>query len=511
MMALPPDRARAASRLAQASDVLVHTWTGALRGIQRDEIDIFTGIPFGASTAGLDRFKPPRPLPKWSGVFDATHTANVAPQATSMLFPLLPGVASEDCLQLNVWAPHRPGPHPVLVWLHGGSNVEGSCAEPDFDCSAFARDGLVAVSFNYRLGALGFLEVGGLLGAEYRGSANNGLRDQMLALQWVQHNIAAFGGDPAQVTVAGESAGAFDLCALLACPAAKGLMKRAIVASGGQAVQDVEAAKAFAEVFASRLGGSDRLLTAPFEDIVAAQAKTAEQWPHALPFRGMIDLGLMPQLPVDAIAAGRARDVELLIGWCRDETRLMVPEGVASNPAFAPPTNWLQPAQLAVVMTQYSQAFPGLTRAELIWKLTTAEAFSITSARIADAHAGSGGQVLVYELQYTVPGGPFGSMTPHGFDVPMVFDKLDSRLARLFGMSLADKPMQRVLQAVWSSFSRTGNVDAGIPAWPPYDLDARKVMILDQRSHVDCDPHSKERNIWSKTVAGSSESPVTIP
>lgn len=482
---------------AEMNAATVHAPAGSMTGRVKDDVRLFTGVPFGASTASAGRFRPPRPVEAWKGMFNATRTANVAPQATSPLFPRLPGTASEDCLHLNVWAPMTPGPHPVLVWLHGGNNIEGSCVEPIFDCRVFARDGLVAINFNYRLGALGFLELGGVLGPEYRGSANNALRDQLLALQWVKRNVAAFGGDPARITVAGESAGAFDLCALLAAPASKGLFSRAIVASGGQAVHDVATADAFAKVFVDQLGGADRLRTAATDEIVTAQAKAAAAWPHALPYRGVIDPKTMPLAPIQAVSAGSARDVDLMIGWCRDETRMMVPAAAAANPGFRPPTVWLDAAKMPGIMAGYAKAFPRSSQAEVVWKATTAEAFGVTSARIADAQAAAGGRVRRYRLDYTVPGGPFGNMTPHGFDVPMVFEQMDSPLARLFGFSAADAAMEKTLHGVWSSFARTGSVKAGLPPWPFYKPSDPQVMLLDRTSRATDSADQMDRDIWA--------------
>ena len=475
----------------------VHCPAGRLRGRRRGGISVYTGIPFGAPTGGLNRFRPPLPAPAWQGVLDATRTPAIAPQAPGALFPVLPGTPSEDCLQLNVWSPADKGPHPVLVWIHGGGNIEGSCAEPLFDCSVFARDGIVAVAINYRLGALGFLETGGLLGPSYRGSANNAMLDQILALKWVRTNIAAFGGDPARITVAGESAGALDLCSLLSAPASKGLVARAIVASGGEYVNEPAAADTFAAHYAQILGGADRLQTASPNEIVAAQGKAAASWPQAQPYRGVLDPETLPQRPVAAFAAGAARSVDLLIGWCRDETTLMAPEAVASNPAFTAPTVSATPAQSVVAMAVYAAADPSLSRAELVWKTSTAEAFGVTSRRIADAQAAAGGRAYKYRLDYKVAGGPFKNKTAHGFDVPLVFEKLDHPLAKLFGYSAAEVRMMKTVHTVWSSFIRTGEPSTGGAPWPAYERSSEKTMILDRSPHVEEHADELDRRAWA--------------
>ena len=470
---------------------------GRVRGRRRASIDVYTGVTFGAPTGGANRFRPPRPAAAWSGVLDATRTPAIAPQAPDALFPVLPGTPSEDCLQLSVWAPRARGPHPVLVWIHGGGNVEGSCAEPLFDCSLFAQEGIVAVAVNYRLGALGFLETGGLLGPSYRGSANNAMLDQILALGWVKANIGAFGGDPGAITVAGESAGALDLCSLLAAPGSKGLMQRAIVASGGEYVNEVAKADAFAAHYTEILGGTGRLLSASMDEIVAAQAKAAATWPQAQPWRTVLDPATLPRRPVAAFAAGSAKDVDLLIGWCKDETTLMVPASAAANPAFTPPTVSATAVQVNAALAIYAAADPKLSRADLIWKSTTAEAFGVTSTRLSDAQAAAGGRVYKYRLDYKVQGGPFGDKTPHGLDVPLVFQQLDHPLAKLFGFSKAEAAMSSTMHDVWASFIRTGTPSAGTQPWPVYERASERTLILDRSPHVESHVDALERRAWS--------------
>ncbi len=490
----PGSRAMA---LSSWNPPLVDCPAGRLRGARQGDITVYTGIPFGTSTGGANRFRPAGPAPAWQGVFDATRTPAIAPQAPNMLFPVLPGAPSEDCLQLSVWSPVKQGPHPVLVWIHGGGNIQGSCAEPLFDCSVFARDGIVAVAINYRLGTLGFLETGGLLGPSYRGSANNAMLDQILALRWVQTNIRAFGGDPTRITVAGESAGALDLCSLLSAPASRGLAARAIVASGGEYVNEPDKADAFAAHYAQVLGGADRLLSASMEEIVAAQGKAAASWPQAQPFRGVLNPLTLPQRPVAAFSAGSAKNVDLLIGWCRDETTLMAPEAVASNSAFTIPTVAATRAQSDAAMAVYAMADPSLSRAELVWKSSTAEAFGMTSTRIADAQAAAGGRVYKYRLDYNLESGPFKNKTAHGFDVPLVFEKLDHPLAKLYGFSDAELPMMETLHTVWSSFIRTGKPSADTSSWPAYERSDEMTMILDRTSHVEQHTDELDRRAWA--------------
>lgn len=490
---------KAAWSHAADDSVTVHTPSGAVRGRVTGGLRVFTGIPFGAPTVGPARFRPPQPAAAWDGIFDATHPAKIPPQPTNFLFPTLPGVPSEDCLQLNIWAPRQPGRYPVLVWMYGGANLQGSCVEPLFDCAPFARKGIVAVNFNYRLGALGFLELGGILGPDYRGSANNAMLDQLLALQWVKRNISAFGGDPTRVTMAGQSAGAGNLIALLGSPASKGVLKGAIIASGTDGVQDIGPADAFAKVFVEQLGDISRLRTASFDEVLTAQGKALAAWPHGLPFRAVIDPKMMPSAPVKAVTAGSARDVALLIGWCHDETRTLISEADAANPDYVPITVAADPAKVRRLLDAYAKAYPDLSQSERVWKMTAAEIFVMPALRVADAQAAAGGKIRTYRLDYKVPNGPFGDKTPHGFDVPMVFGQMSSPVAKFFGFSAADAPMAQTMHSVWSSFVRTGTAVADKIFWPPYDLETRRTMILDRRPHVEGDITKADRELWAGT------------
>ena len=490
---------KAAWTHATDDSVTVHTQSGVVRGRVAGDLRIFTGIPFGAPTGGPGRFRPPQPAGAWDGIFDATQPAKIPPQPTNFLFPTLPGVPSEDCLQLNIWAPKKPGRYPVLVWMYGGGNLQGSCVEPLFDCAPFARDGIVAVNFNYRLGALGFLELGGVLGPDYRGSANNAMRDQLLALQWVKRNISAFGGDPARITMAGQSAGAGNLIALLSGPASRGTLKGAIIASATSGAQEVETADAFAKVFVAQLGDISHLRTASFQEVLAAQGKALAGWPHGLPFRAIVDPKMMPSAPVEAVTAGSAREVALLLGWCHDETRTLISESDAGNPSYVPMTIAADPPKVRRVLEAYAKTYPDLPQSERVWKMTAAEIFVMPALRVADAQAAAGGRIHTYRLDYKVPNGPFGEKTPHGFDVPMVFGQMNSSVAKFFGFSAADARMAQTMHAVWSSFVRTGTAVADETLWPPYDLGTRRTMILDRRSHVEADLAHVDRELWAGT------------
>ena len=241
---------------------VVHTRLGAARGVWLDDVARFGGLPFAAPPVGDLRFRPPAPPTAWEGERDATGFGHVSPQNPSMLNALLgeePEAQSEDCLYLNVWTT-RPGEPtaglPVMVWIHGGGFEMGSGSSPMYHGEKFARSGVVLVSINYRLGSLGFLELGHL-DESYAGSGNNGLLDQVAALEWVRDHVAEFGGDPRDVTIFGESAGAMSVSLLLSMPSARGLFHRAVAQSGAlSAARTPEHARKDADEFLGRAGAT---------------------------------------------------------------------------------------------------------------------------------------------------------------------------------------------------------------------------------------------------------------
>src|SRR5690242_17022974 len=310
---------------------------GAVRGKAAPDGYAFLGIPYAAPPFGANRMRPPQPARPWAGERDATAFGPTVPKGDyppqyATLFPevVLPG---DDCLNLNVWTPD-PGAAglPVLVWIHGGSFMNGSSSVGAYDGAAFARDGVVFVSVNYRLSADGFLFLDD-------GTANLGLLDQLAALRWVRDNIAAFGGDPARVTVAGESAGAMSVTTLLSMPLAEGLFAQAIAQSGaGAHALDTDTARMVADRLAEALGVHpdaiasvplDRLIRAASDLVVEVQtAPDPAKWGSLalslLPFAPAVDGTVLPVAPLDAFAAGQSRDVPLLIGSNRDEARLFL-------------------------------------------------------------------------------------------------------------------------------------------------------------------------------------------
>jgi para-nitrobenzyl esterase len=306
---------------------VVQTDAGPIRGSDDGVVARWTGLRYAAAPVGARRWRAPIPPQPWTDVADATGFGPICPQPKSPV-PLGEGTrADEDCLFLNVWAPSGRRELPVLVWVHGGAYIFGSGSQPLYDGRVLAGDGVVVVTLNYRLGALGFLELGGLGGHE-RFDTNLGIRDVLRALEWVRDNIAGFGGDPGQVTLFGESAGAGIVTTLLSVPAATGLFSRAIAQSSpATSAYDTGRARAVAELVLAKAGvGVDRARSLPVEALVDAAAHAFDHVPSnnpgTLAFAPIVDGDLVPDYPVKAAREGRTHPVPLIIGTNRDEAAL---------------------------------------------------------------------------------------------------------------------------------------------------------------------------------------------
>ena len=470
---------------------------GLVRGRLANGGRAFTGIPYAQPPMGALRFCAPRPVQPWAGELDATRPAQVPPQDMDPALPQT-GVMSEDCLQLNVWTPQESGPHPVLVWIYGGGNATGSSSLPPYQGETFARDGVVCVSCNYRVGVLGFLELGEVTGPQDAGSSNNALRDQVLVLEWVKHNIAAFGGDPQNVTLAGQSAGAWNCATLMALPAAKGLFRRAILASGGaDTVYTPDHAHEFARQFVAQLGGRHRLRSASISELLSAQKAAQANASTLIVFRPTIDGEYLPAPPIELLRRGCAGSVTTMVGHTQDELRYFFTPEAADNPASQRLLLHLNTASLPPMISAYQRAFPDIPRGERMLRLLSADLIGIPSLRVAEAQASSGAKVYYYHLRYAIASGPFGACSPHGIDVPLIFEHVDTAFARtVFGYSSADLPMAKRVHDTWVSFIKTDSPGKDLSAWPPFDLTERRTMTIGVNCEVSPDPDQAERALW---------------
>jgi para-nitrobenzyl esterase len=490
-------------------DIIVNTRQGALRGSIIDGIATFKGIPYAANPFGPDRFRPPQHAQAWDGVRDALDYGPTAPKPgylppfdTLLPEPTIPGLA---CLNLNIWSPDTGQARlPVMVWIHGGSFANGSGAIPTYNGHRFARDGVVCVTINYRLGPHGFLYLG-------EGTANLGLLDQVATLEWVQENIAAFGGDPANVTIFGESAGAYSVATLLAMPRAAGLFRRAIAQSGaGHHALQPETARLIGQYLAEKLGVEptpDGLASVSFERIIAAQvelgnemlmqpdpARWREVFFNRMLFEPVIDGEILPALPIMAIVAGASSDIDVIVGTNTEEWRFFtVPNHVIDMItddmlAIVIAAYGLSPAE---AMANYREALSVASAGDLHAAIVTDWFFRIPAIRLAEARAAGKGATYMYEMAWRSPqfGGRLGAC--HALEIPFVFDNLDQEENRAM---VDENPPQQLADAMhkaWVSFATRGE-----PGWPRYDLARRTTMRFDVQSEVVDNPASTTRLLW---------------
>ncbi|HTI67071.1 MAG TPA: carboxylesterase family protein [Caulobacteraceae bacterium] len=473
---------------------------GRLHGAMEDGVRVFKGVPFARPPVGPLRFRPPQPAPPWGGVREAVQFSAPPLQGGGGL----PGAAapSEDCLYLNVWAPTTPGPHPVLVFCYGGGNNGGAGSQPVYSGARFARDGVVAVTINYRVGALGWVELGPHLPG-YAGSGNNALRDIVASLAWVRDNIAAFGGDPRQVTLGGVLAGSKNVMVLLATPSAAGLFHRAVTMStSAHTTHTPEEADKVARLFVDgHTGKAADLLTATSAEILAAQRKVLAAYDHNSAFRSIVDGRLMPRRIMDAFRAGASRTVPLLIGTTRDESASTLPRGAADKPF---PINQMELNSLDLSQTmdldlRYQRAFPAMSALDRRRRLVHAEEYWISCIRVGEARARLGAATYMYRSDRVLKTGLYAGYAPSGSDIPLAFDTLDKGEVVGTGATVTaeDQALATTAHAAWVNFVRSGTPSApGLPAWPRYEPGRRQTMILGYRPAVESDPLRAERVLW---------------
>ncbi len=454
---------------------IAETAYGKVRGAEiADGVLSWRGIPYAASPDGELRLRPPRPPEPWSGIRDALEYGNRSLQPDPAGAPRgpLPPMA-EDCLYLNVTAPAGAlppgvGGRPVLCWIHGGGFEMGHGPDQAGDGAAFARGhGLVVVTFNYRLGALGFLDVPG-----ERPTGALGLHDQVAALRWTRDNIAAFGGDPGQVTVYGLSAGGKSVTSLLASPLTRGLIARAAQSSGGDHVKSPEQARRLADRFFAVLGTTpERVRSVPAAEVLAAQLAVAAPPASTWLWRPSVDGAALTDLPLAAIAGGAAARVPLLLQTCARETALyQLTDPRAAAQAERVLTGYFGPERAAALLARYASAYPGLDETELRGvTVMTDERYVVRTERLADAQ---GAHAPVWRSRYD---GPYTGME----------DNPDPEFARYVDLlhgghgsdgagiwQGGDGPAAD-LHAAWGAFAVTGD-----PGWPAYEAGARSAMTF---------------------------------
>jgi len=496
---------RAASA-ASTPGAVVTTRHGKVRGLLIDRVQAFKHVPYGASTAGARRFLPPAPPESWPGVRDAFEFGPRCPQARSAYVPEwmpLTGTepASEDCLHLNVWTPQASagGKRPVMVWLHGGGYTGGSPAAKPYEGANLARmHDVVVVSITHRVNAFGYLHLAELGGDRYREASNVGLKDIIAGLAWVRDNIEAFGGDPASVTIFGQSGGAGKVSTLLGMPAAQGLYHRA-AAQSGSAVTSMKtaAATANAEKFLARVGvrpdAIDAIQNVPHEQLIAAL--------QGFQTSPVVDGTSLPHDVFDPTATALSAGIPLLIGstetevtWSvnTDYTPIESDEALQARIARALRTD---AGSAAKVMAVYKAGRPKASRLDLALIVETdvsnfRRGVDLQAERkVAAAQA----PVYMYRFQWYSPvsGGRLRAM--HCMDIPFVFDNLENSQP-ITGDGPDRRALADAMSRAWVAFARSGNPQhPGIPSWKPFTAAERHTMMLGSEVRAAIDPYREER------------------
>ncbi|MRG87783.1 carboxylesterase/lipase family protein [Salinibacillus xinjiangensis] len=495
------------------ANTIIETAYGKVEGEEANGIYAWKGIPYAKPPVGHLRFQPPEKPNRWEGIRDATKFGPVASQPVREVMQFLGNEmdkVSEDCLSLNIWSRGKgEKKRPVMVWIHGGAFLSGSGSSSWYNGATFVeRDDVVVVTLNYRLGIMGFLHLGEIGGEEYTTSGNCGLLDQIAALEWVQENIEAFGGDPNRVTVFGESAGAMSIGALLAMPAAKGLFQQAILQSG--AANNVLSTAKATEVANKMLSALNvepnqlsKLYDIPIEDLLEA----SELVPM-MSLGPVVDGVSIPKHPSEALAEGAAKDIPVLIGTNKDEWRLF---------SFFEPM-WKDPdesTKQAIFQQTFRDSWPklaekfvdereGLTHG-LYDRLMTMQVFSEPAIRLAESQLKHDTPIWMYRFDWQSPVFNGGLQACHALELPFVWNTLDYA-EHLTGDGPERQRVADQMQAAWISFVKNGEPRAeGMPEWPAYDTDKRKTMLIHTESKVESDPHGDDRVKWTEVMTALNQ------
>ncbi len=506
---------------------IAETTAGTVEGSEENGLCVFRGIPFAAPPVGELRFKPPQPVEPWDGIRKATSFGPISLQAPNeMLEGLLPPSdppqpQSEDCLYLNVWTPGvDDAARPVMVWIHGGAFTIGSGSEDYYNGANLASRGdVVIVTINYRLGALGFLNLPAL------GETNFGMRDQVVALKWVQANIANFGGDPGNVTIFGESAGGMSVASLMASPEAAGLFHKAIPQSGaGHNALTVEETNATALKFCAALGVDpddvDALMAADPADILAASvavdpiasAESAEDMADAgasptpqMPFQPVIDGSFLSVLPIDHIRQGSADGIATLVGALDEELKLLAAAGPAE-----PMTEEAAVAVFGMMHPDGESAYSTYRAArrergeddspnEIFVAAIGDVMLRVPGLRLADAQT-MRAPTYAYLIDWKSPGmdGALGSC--HALELPFVFGTHET-VPKFAGTGPEADAFAEATMDTWLAFARCGDPNSDAAEAPIWDTQSKPIMVLGPNVRVEHDWRGQELSVWDHVIS----------
>jgi para-nitrobenzyl esterase len=496
---------------------LVDTAQGRVRGYRDGAVRIFKGIPYAGDTGGTARFLPPGPPPKWAGTRSSMNWGPTCPQQArtgwtndeeAWLFHWDDGFTAEDCLRLNIWGRTDAANAPVMVWIHGGGYTAGSSQElAGYDGTRMAANqGVIFVSVNHRLGPLGYMDLSEVGGAAYAQSGNAGVLDLVAALQWVQANIAAFGGDPSNVTIFGQSGGGSKVSTLMGMPAAKGLFHKAMIHSGSSLLaNDTDRARAFTRDVLAELGvGRElfRLQAIPTAALIEAGQKVARRLSAGQPtnmtiggprrrapgWSPVVDGVTIPEVPFLERAPAVSANVPLVVGCMRDEFGGAITEmdeaellkRMANIPADS----------RAGALAAFRAAFPALPDGHLA-RVMAATSLRNSSVHFANLKIAQGTPAWTWLMTYACPNleGRWGSF--HCLDIPFATDNVE-RWATATGNTPGAQALGRAMSSAWAAFARTGNPSIRGLAWAPHD-ERVPTMVYDNVSKVILDPAGAAR------------------
>ena len=497
---------------------IVETTSGKIEGVFRRGLYKFCGVPYAAPPIGKHRWLPPAPPEPWGGVRPAKEFAPNAPQVASeiqILEPLAKQPQSEDCLYLNIYTPGLDSAkRPVMVWVHGGGFTSGAGSWVIYNARTLSTRGdVVVVTINYRLGALGFLNLNEVTKGQIPATGNEGLLDQVFALKWIRDNISCFGGNPDNVTIFGESAGAMSVGMLLAMPEARGLFHRAVLQSGAAhhvslLERAVKVAAIFLDILDTKPTDAKKLRSLTQQQILDAQAEVMARARDpksaisSLPFRPVVDSNVIPELPIRAVAGGSADNVPVLIGTNLDEWKLFAIlekdlPNLTEDGLLRRCQRFIPGGDVTGLVEAYRQArsrrnLP-VTPAELLTAIASDMTFRMPAIWLAEAHYHRQQPTYMYLFDWVSPlmNGTLGSC--HALDLGFVFGTLDDNFT---SSSAEAQALSRKIQDAWTSFARHGDPSCeSIGRWKHYD-ERRETMLLGKQCIPVEAPYDNERRAW---------------
>jgi para-nitrobenzyl esterase len=511
-------------------NLIVETREGKVRGARAGDTYSWLGIPYAAPPVGQLRYRAPQPPLKWEGVRDALEFGSVAPQEATKLIPIPAGLKiDEDCLSLNVWVPKAAATdgrkRPVMLWVHGGAYFIGFSAQPVYNGQALADQGdVIVITINYRLGAVGFLDFRSFGDADHVFEANLGLRDIIAALQWVQGNIANFGGDPDQVTLFGESAGGGCVTTLMASPKARGLFHRAIAESSpATSVYGPERTAQIAGAYLGLMGIAHAEAKTKLRELSAFDlaSKTtahldfvATKWPGLVAFAPAIDGDIITDYPVNVFRAGEQMRIPLVIGTNRDEAALfklmksplMPITGDSLHKMFELAET--ETPSLAGSEARITAAYPGYPKQAACMKVSRDAGFRMPCTWVAAAHS-KVAPTWMYRFDQATPlFRLMGIGASHGTELAYVFGTLPVKVSKqnpafLLGGLREAHVVSKRMQSRWAAFGRTGSPSCdSAPEWPNYDTAARATLLINQHDSIADDPDGNVRKAWGEDILG---------